>query len=121
MPSGTEKTVDLGLFFKEGYCFTPESDDDRKSTEVATDEKGADGNTREEKRDEEGWAGGVFHFSEEGPVFYFIISLLLPSLAKETNVHFIFLLQVSFENNGHWLDLLAVNGVSLCIYIAVFS
>ncbi|KAL8522862.1 hypothetical protein ACS0TY_012988 [Phlomoides rotata] len=60
---GTEKTEDLGLFFKEGYCSRPEIDDHRKSTEVLTDEVDADG---KEKRNDEGWTGGVFHFSEEG-------------------------------------------------------
>ncbi|PIN13414.1 WD40 repeat protein [Handroanthus impetiginosus] len=64
---GTEKAVDFGLFFKEGYCNKPEIDDHHKSTEVATDEVHSGGNnTHEEKPDEEGWVGGVFEFSEEG-------------------------------------------------------
>ncbi|PIN13415.1 WD40 repeat protein [Handroanthus impetiginosus] len=64
---GTEKTVDFGLFFKEGYCNKPEINDHHKSTEVATDEVDSGGNnTHEEKPNEEGWIGGVFEFSEEG-------------------------------------------------------
>lgn len=59
LPSGTEKTVDFGLFFKEEYC-------DKSSTEVVTDDVDTGSNTHEEKPDEEGWIGGMFDFSEEG-------------------------------------------------------
>ncbi|KAI3473688.1 hypothetical protein Pfo_030925 [Paulownia fortunei] len=63
---GAEKTVDFGLFFKEGYCNKPEFHDRHRSTEVVTDEVDTGGNTPEEKPDEEGWIGGMFDFSEEG-------------------------------------------------------
>ncbi|KAG8370690.1 hypothetical protein BUALT_Bualt13G0009500 [Buddleja alternifolia] len=63
---GTEKTVDFGLFFKEGYCNKPEIHEPRKSTEGVTCEVDTGGSTHEEKPDEEGWIGGMFDFSEEG-------------------------------------------------------
>ncbi|KAK4441712.1 Autophagy-related protein 18g [Sesamum alatum] len=57
---GTEKTVDIGLLFKEGYYNRPEVHDNCRSTEVLTDKVDTADNTHQEKPKEEGLIGGVF-------------------------------------------------------------
>ncbi|KAL0418784.1 UNVERIFIED_CONTAM: Autophagy-related protein 18g [Sesamum radiatum] len=57
---GTEKTVDIGLLFKEGYYNRTEVRDYCRSTEVFTDKVDTAGNTHQEKPKEEGLIGAVF-------------------------------------------------------------
>ncbi|KAL0370559.1 UNVERIFIED_CONTAM: Autophagy-related protein 18g [Sesamum angustifolium] len=57
---GTEKTVDIGLLFKEGYYNRTEVRDNCRSTEVFTDKVDTAGNTHQEKPKEEGLIGAVF-------------------------------------------------------------
>ncbi|KAL0437539.1 UNVERIFIED_CONTAM: Autophagy-related protein 18g [Sesamum radiatum] len=59
LAKGTEKTVDIGLLFKEGYYNRPEVRDNCRSTDVVTDKVDIACNTHQEPK-EEGLIGGVF-------------------------------------------------------------
>ncbi|KZV30857.1 autophagy-related protein 18g [Dorcoceras hygrometricum] len=61
MPSGTEKEVDFGQFFKEGYCDMPNLHDRGHSTEVSAIEVETCSNAQIEGSSlEEGWIGDMF-------------------------------------------------------------
>lgn len=77
VPSRTDKEVDLGQLFNEGYCIEPEMHDNCKPTEVVTNELDAGVNDQEENPDDEGWMGGMFDFSEEGRSTLLLLLLLL--------------------------------------------
>lgn len=68
MPSGMEKTVDFGQFFKEGYCNKPDIREPHQTIEVENNqEEGSSSNSNDkEKTEDDEWIGGVFEFSEEG-------------------------------------------------------
>ncbi|XP_022851064.1 autophagy-related protein 18g [Olea europaea var. sylvestris] len=68
MPSGMEKTVDFGQFFKEGYCNKPDIREPHQTIDVENNqEEGSSSNSNDkEKTEDDEWIGGVFEFSEEG-------------------------------------------------------